>query len=370
MNEHLRPSNFGEILDRTVQIYRSRFLVLFGIAAVPTALLLIAASGVFLFFAWFGSDLGVAGSASSTSSPTPGAAVLLGLAAIGIVLVAMPFYFAIIALSMAAMSHATARACFDQKTTIRDAYRAIWARRWRYIGLLFFEALIIAGPPLAAWLVIVMVSAGGMALAQTAGAGVAGTTIVVLFAVLAGLAIVAYCIWMTLRLSLAFPACVVEQTGAWSALKRSASLSKGTRGRIFLLLLLIGVINYVLSMIMMVPILIALALAPGTKDPQNQQTAGMVFLFLNYAVSFAVQAFTQPVFIIALVLFYYDQRIRLEGFDIEWMMQRAGLVVPAPQDGAPALSPIATGETLPEQQIPQPANDLQPSSPPASGEPV
>lgn len=331
MNEPLRPSNFGEILDRTVQIYRSRFLVLFGIAAVPTALLVAGASGVFLFFAWFGSTLGVAGSAGSTSGPAPGTAVLLGLAAIGIVLVAIPIFFSISALSMAAMSHATARACFDQKTTIRDAYRAIWARGWRYIGLFFLLALIIAGPPVAAWFVIVLVSAGGMALAQSTGAGIAGTTIVVLLAVLAGLAIVAYCIWMTLRLSLAFPACVVEQTGAVPALKRSASLSQGTRGRIFLLYLLVGIINYVLSMIMMVPILIALALMPGAKDPQNQQTAGMVFLFLNYAISFAVQAFTQPVYSIALVLFYYDQRIRLEGFDIEWMMQQAGLVVPAPE---------------------------------------
>jgi len=45
-----------------------------------------------------------------------------------------------------------------------------------------------------------------------------------------------------------------------------------------------------------------------------------------------VQALTKPVYGIALVLFYYDQRMRLEGFDIEWMMLRAGLVVPtAPQ---------------------------------------
>ncbi|MGA2217860.1 MAG: hypothetical protein ABSG51_07230 [Terracidiphilus sp.] len=373
MNDPLRPSNFGEILDRTVQIYRSRFLVLFGIAAVPTALLLVGASGVFLFFAWFGSDLGVAGSAGSTSGPTPGTAVLLGLAAIGILLVAIPIYFGITALSMAAMSHTAARACFDQKTIIREAYRAIWARGWRYVGLLFFEALIIAGPPVAAWLAIVMVSAGGMVLAQSAGAGAAGGVIVALFAVLSALAVAAYCIWMTLRLSLAFPACVVEQTSAWPALKRSASLSKGTKGRIFLLFLLIGVINYVLSMIMMVPILIALALAPGAKNPQNQQAAGMTFLFLNYAISFAVQALTQPVYSIALVLFYYDQRIRLEGFDIEWMMQQAGLVVPAPQP--PILPALQSNGTMtassaaeaPSPQLPNAVPEATPAEPPQPG---
>jgi len=40
MDEPLHPSTLSEILDRTAQIYRSRFLVFFGIAALPTALLL------------------------------------------------------------------------------------------------------------------------------------------------------------------------------------------------------------------------------------------------------------------------------------------------------------------------------------------
>jgi hypothetical protein len=31
---------------------------------------------------------------------------------------------------------------------------------------------------------------------------------------------------------------------------------------------------------------------------------------------------------IALTLFYYDQRIRLEGYDIERMMDAAGLIAP------------------------------------------
>ena len=35
MTATLRPMNLGEILDRTFQIYRSRFLVFVGIAALP-----------------------------------------------------------------------------------------------------------------------------------------------------------------------------------------------------------------------------------------------------------------------------------------------------------------------------------------------
>jgi hypothetical protein len=324
MNELPRPSTFGEILDRTIQIYRSRFTVFFGIAAVPTAIVLVFASGVFLFFSWFGTN----GSGGAGSGPNPEAAVLVGLALVAIALVAVPMFFVVTALASAALNHAAARAFFDQKTTIRDAYKAVWARGWRYIWLYLLQVLIVIAAPLAAWFVLILISAGGLALARTAGIGVAGSALVGLLAVLAGLFLVVYCIWMALRLSLAFPACVVEQTAAWPSLKRSALLTMGTRGRIFLLYLLGGILNYLLSLVITLPVFITLAFLPGARNPQNEQFAGMLIMFVAYAAAFAVQAFTKPVYGIALVLFYYDQRIRIEGFDIEWMMQRAGLVVP------------------------------------------
>jgi hypothetical protein len=324
MNELPRPSTLGEILDHTVQIYRSRFTVFFGIAAVPTAIVLVFASGVFLFFSWFGTN----GSGGAGSGPNPETAVLVGLALVGIALVAVPMFFVVTALASAALNHAAARAFFDQKTTIRDAYKAVWAHGWRYIWLYLLEVLIVVAAPFAAWFVLFLIFAGGLALAQTAGIGLAGGALVGLVAVLAGLALVVYFIWMALRLSLAFPACVVEQTAAWPSIKRSASLSMGTRGRIFLLYLLGGILNYLLSLVITLPVFITLAFLPGAKSPQNEQFAGMLIIFVAYAAAFAVQAFTKPVYGIALVLFYYDQRIRLEGFDIEWMMQRAGLVVP------------------------------------------
>lgn len=48
---------------------------------------------------------------------------------------------------------------------------------------------------------------------------------------------------------------------------------------------------------------------------------------------------------IAFTLFYYDQRIRREGFDIEMMMKSAGLNSPAtlPVAGSPA-TPTAEEE--------------------------
>jgi hypothetical protein len=49
--------------------------------------------------------------------------------------------------------------------------------------------------------------------------------------------------------------------------------------------------------------------------------------------SFLVNTLIGPIYSTGLTLFYYDQRVRKEGFDIEWMMRSAGLTL---QAGLPA----------------------------------
>jgi len=81
-------------------------------------------------------------------------------------------------------------------------------------------------------------------------------------------------------------------------------------------------------MAVIVPTIIILAVLPGMKNPNQQEALGTVFMLVVYGSAFAVQAFTKPVTGIALMLFYYDQRIRKEGYDIEWLMLQAGLAAP------------------------------------------
>jgi hypothetical protein len=322
MNEPLHPSSLGEILDRTVQLYRSRFLVFFGIAVIPIAVVLAFVAIFFLAITWIGAD--------GKTALSPAAVVLAVVFFIVLVLVALPVCLAVTALGTAALNHAVASAWRDEIITIRDAYKSAWQRGWSYIGLFLLETLLVWVTPFVAWFVLVFVGAGAAALAQSTGMGGAVAALVGLGAVLAIAALIGYCIWMLLRLSLAFPASVVERMSATAAIKRSFSLCLGTRGRIFLLYLLGMALNYIFSLVIMVPVLIVIALLPGANNPQNAASAGMVMVFTMYCAAFAIQALTKPVYGIALMLFYYDQRIRKEGYDIEWLMQRAGLAAPAP----------------------------------------
>jgi hypothetical protein len=149
-----------------------------------------------------------------------------------------------------------------------------------------------------------------------------------------------FAVWMLLRLCLAFPASVVEQAGAWNALKRGTRLSEGTRGRILVLYILGILLNQILAWVVVFPAMIVLALIPGLQGQAHARLLGLITTFCLYGAMFAVRALTKPVYGIGLTLFYFDQRIRKEGFDIEWMMQQAGMTAVAeatPSTGNGAL---------------------------------
>jgi hypothetical protein len=325
MNETLRPSNFGEILDRTIQLYRTHFLVFFGIAAVPTAVLVFAQTGVHLTDLW------------AVHASTPTVRAFRATPIFAILLLGLPAYLAAIALASAAINHSAARALFGQKIAIDDAYKAVWAQTWRYIWLYLLQGFIVAGAPFIVWFVIVGISALVGNFLKKSGIAFDSFFAIEIFLALAALAI--YCIWMVLRLSLAFPACIVEKLGAWLALKRSIALTNGTMGRIFLLYLLGSVLNCLLGLLIAIPVSIFANLISRTHDIVNQTS--IYSLAVTWALlcgAFAVQALIKPVYGIALVLFYYDQRVRIEGFDIEWMMLRAGLVTPPEPQSQIALA--------------------------------
>src|SRR5580704_7794061 len=76
MDEPLHPSGLSEILDRTAQIYRSRFLVFLGIAVIPTAVLVVFAGCGILVYRFSGLH---------TATALAGLPAVLALAALGLI---------------------------------------------------------------------------------------------------------------------------------------------------------------------------------------------------------------------------------------------------------------------------------------------
>jgi len=115
-------------------------------------------------------------------------------------------------------------------------------------------------------------------------------------------------------LILAFPALVLEPgSSASGALARSWALTRGSRWRIFGMLLTLGLLLYV-------PIVALTALA-ALVLPDAPTGSVMSGGLIGLVMAAVVQLFLYPLFYCVLTVSYYDLRVRKEGFDLEVLAQ-------------------------------------------------
>jgi uncharacterized membrane protein len=314
METNLRPRTLGEILDRTAQLYRENFLVFAGIAAVYAGALLIL------------SLLQIGAQEYYRVRHMMNA---MAVATVIGALIMWPVIVVVGGLAVAANNRAVGWVHLGEPATVRGAYSSILPRIGRYLWLMIITTFII-------WAPLALIAACYFAAAFSFGykgkmfqnADPQGTVVLLVLGFVFGLLLlawVAYAVVMGLRYSLAVPACVVEDITARQAIRRSIALSKGSRGRIFLLALLVIAVEMGLVLITQMFFIFAVVKNHG------QLSAGM--RALQQIVTFCTNTFVGPIYATGLTLFYYDQRVRKEGYDIEWMMQSAGLNAPAAPAG-------------------------------------
>jgi len=327
MSSVLRPLRLGEILDQTAQLYRRNFLLFAGVAVLPNAvifsfyIIIIVATGMPLFLR------------TSSQPPNPAMAVLF----LVLIFIAMPLLLIPLVFSHAGVTRAAVNAFRGERLKVREALAGVKPRFWRYLGLMVLQGLIIFGIPgacagvIGIGLVALSISGGGAAIA----AGVLAFVLIV--------AALAAMVFLLTDFGMALAACVVEDLPATESLGRAHKLAKGTRGRIFVMLLVVWAIAMVLSMIGYIPMIVILGISAAAGHSNQNATAALIIAqIFNMLMNFTLQTLVSPVYLVALVMFYFDQRVRLEGYDIEWMMQQAGLTVPESVTAPPApLSAVA-----------------------------
>jgi hypothetical protein len=294
----LRPLRLAEILDRIFQLYRARFALFLGIAGVSTILELLWNLIQMAEVRWM-TRHHLARQWATTVSTIPAWAVL----------------FAAAALCLAATNRAVAAIYDGEPTSIVKAFAAL-RRGWlRYVWVntvAFFVAwgsiIVVVLVGVAATLVATRARTLGQANVVTLVYGATG--LLVLFAL-------PLCLWLTLRYSLAVPACIEERLGALRSLKRSIFLTQDTKGRILVLLLIVMAAQGTIVSAFMTPVFALMVRARGQASP------GMTAYTI--AVSALSSALIKPIYSIGLTLFYYDARVRKEGFDLERMLERSSI---------------------------------------------
>ncbi|HEY0797476.1 MAG TPA: glycerophosphoryl diester phosphodiesterase membrane domain-containing protein [Acidisarcina sp.] len=319
INTELRPLSLGELLDRTAQLYRAHFLLFVGIAVFPRALLL----------GWQLVQIAVTHFLDTRHMSST---VFVVFAAI----FAYVLYFAFVGLGVAAINDAVSAIYLGRAATIAGSYERVKQRWARYTGVICVAALYAWGPtlvPYSAYLVV-MGAAGKKIVPGAMGAGSPAIMLIIARAGFLFLFTIPYGVWMSLRYSLAVPASIFEGIGVRAALKRSVALTKKGRGRIFLMALLVGIVFWTIFGAAQMPLFIILYKAAKTHRQQPLSA-----LIASQVISFVLYSIIGPIYGIGITLFYYDERIRKEGFDIEYMMQQANLgdVEAAPTAGVPVL---------------------------------
>jgi hypothetical protein len=318
METTLRPLTLGEILDRTAHLYRSNFLLFAGISSVYAGVLLVLSLA----------EIGVQELLRINHMNSQ----ILWATVVG-ALVMWPIVAIVGGFAVAANNRAVSRVHLGEPATIRGAYGSILPRWGRYLWLMTITTTVIwlpFGLLYAGYTVFIFryVKPTGILSQGPAHRDPQALLVFALVTFAFGLVLlgaVVYAILMGLRYSLAVPAAVVEDLPARKAIRRSIALSKGSRGRIFLLGLLVVAIQVGLGLITQLFFFIATFKHKGNLPVEMRA--------LQQVIAFLTNTFVGPIYATGFTLFYYDQRVRKEGYDIEWMMKTAGLAGPSP-DGA------------------------------------
>jgi len=303
-NVELRPLSLGELLDRAFALYRRNFWLFFGIMVIPSCLIL---PFQFYFLRAWGSPFPW-GRATEQKHLSPYAFAFL--------LVIWLVYLIV----HGATTYGVSEVYFGRRSSIRGAYGRIRGRTWSLIGLFInvgirvtslMILMLIASVVVA---VVVMIVVGG-------NGGAPGTfvMIVIFGIVLLGMGLA---VWLSLRYAIAVPAMLLEDTEGLAAIRRSVQLSRGRRGPLFMAFLLTAVFSYAGVLIFQGPFYVAMAMMRITNELPN-------WMALCLSVSGSIGgAVTGPLMMIVLVLWYYDLRIRKEGFDLQVLMTSLDEVKP------------------------------------------
>ncbi|HLZ94738.1 MAG TPA: glycerophosphoryl diester phosphodiesterase membrane domain-containing protein [Candidatus Dormibacteraeota bacterium] len=268
----LRPLEIGDVLDETFRLYRRNFLLLAGVS-VGFSIPLAAVAG-YGFAALYSAFIDQAASGNPTDLSTLAPA----LTAIG---VGTLINFALLPLLYGSVSLAICEAALGRPVTLRKVLGGALRRYFHvagYLALLLLMAIAFCLFPL--W------------------------------------------IWIAVGWAAVLPVMFVENTGLVDAMRRSWRLVQGQWWRTFFILLLVYLLNYVVS----------LALEAFLYLGQI-----LLSIFLSQFVAFAIYeagaivvgGLTIPILQIALVLIYFDLRVRKEGLDLFQLAQRVSVPPPA-----------------------------------------
>ncbi|MCA1635559.1 MAG: hypothetical protein LC802_18175 [Acidobacteria bacterium] len=342
----LAPLGAGDLIDRTVRLYRRHFMALIRASAPPV---IVSSVGTVLW------SIGVRSIVLAESESR--LAVYFLLALFGPLL-----WFGGSLAQLIVMGGASRNLVMhllsDEPVTARRIYTSVRSRFWGLFGatlavvLCLVISLVLASVALFASVLIILL----VALVTVPLGAPWLTAILSILLYVAGLVATLFVFFLVGgRVAYVPQVLMVEGKGVMASISRSAGLARGNVRRLMALFLFIFFANYSALMLLLIPlgwVGYLNGISPFEMDPTR--------LPMWYSISSTVFAqlsaiLLAPVWMLGLSLLYVDERVRHEGYDVELLAsQRLGEMpeLPGGMTGplAPALAaahvpaPSASGE--------------------------
>jgi hypothetical protein len=338
----LAPLGAGDLIDRTVRLYRRHFGALVRASAPPVV---ISAVGTVL---WSVSIRSISATASEGRLAVYFLTALLGMGVHVLGLLAQLIVMG------GASRNLVMHMLWAEPVTARLIYRSV---RSRFRGLLgaalvvFFWLLLSGAASLVAALAVLGLSSFIVALTLGLMArGGAEWIVLLLFVLLWGATVVLmlYVFFLVAgRVAYVPQVLMVEGRGVLDAISRSAELARGNVRRLMGMFLFTGFAGYSAVMLLLVPLGWFAYLNGVNPFEMDATRVPAWYTIISEVIGQLAAILLAPVWMLGLSLLYVDERVRHEGYDIELLAAQVFGEMPAVPEGMRA--PLAPAIAAPRQ---------------------
>jgi hypothetical protein len=321
----LEPLSTGDVIDRSIRIYRRNLRPLLATAAGP-----------FLFGAasWLSMRVGLNGVSPGSRSPVSaagaGALVLDGF-------LCYIAYLYVMVLVVAGLARVVGDyLLLGEPISVR---RVVAVLRGRFVDLTVASLLLVGCAILigmitfAALFAAVMIISVSIGLLSVAGLPSWLVGVVLILVILVALAFVVVIVSLLLSRVIFIPQIVmIEGASAGAAAGRAFTLGNKTWYRVLAVLLFTNCTAFSLAIAVMMPVSLLLWVTGYLS--LDAETIESIYGGVTQFASFLLV----PVWAIAFTLLYFDSRIRKEGYDVDLLVRRLA-PPPMPVQPAPAWTP-------------------------------
>ncbi|MBV8858879.1 MAG: DUF4129 domain-containing protein [Acidobacteria bacterium] len=346
----LAPLGAGDLIDRTVRLYRRHFGALVRASTPPV---IVSAVGTVLWSVSVRS-LGVTASEGRAAGYFFGA--LAGAAVYVLGLLAQ------LVVVGGASRNLVMHLLWGEPVTARLIYRSVRSRLkglfWATVVVLFW-LFISTVAATAAGLLLLLPGFAGVSLILVLTSAAGAEWVGPLAGVLLGLASAALMLFVFFlvagRVAYVPQVLMVEGRGVFDSVGRSAELARGNVRRLTAMFLFTGFAWYAAAMLLLVPLgwyAYLNGVDPLGMDPTRTPVWYTVSSQVLWQVSTVLLA---PVWMMGLSLLYVDERVRHEGYDIELLAAQVFGEMPAVPAGLNApLAPAIAAPRAPAPRAPSP----------------